>query len=122
MEKIVKVGTGTWFSKKSAAIADAKIRLRKVYPRAIITSVATIDDSMGYWAASAVGEIAKDGRILKKSIIKDIYTTELYYNISTAIEGKSVVKYKIVFQDHAQNQRKMVFTGTGNIEWKHIKW
>lgn len=121
MEKIVKVGTGNWFSKKSAAIADAKIRLRKEYPRAIITSVATIDDSMGYWAASAVGEIAKDGRILKKSVIKDIYTTELYYNISTAIEGKSVVKYKIIFKDFAKDQRKMVFTGTGNIEWKGIE-
>ena len=121
MEKIVKVGTGTWFSKKSAAIADAKIRLLKEYPIATITQTEPINDSMGYWAASATGAVVKESSFLKKLLIKDIYNTKLYNDISTAIEGNYVVKYKIVFKDFTQEQKQMVFTGTGNIEWKGIE-
>ena len=121
MEKIVKVGTGTWFSKKSAAIADAKIRLLKEYPTATIIQTEPINDSMGYWAASATGAVVKESSFLKKLLIKDIYNTKLYNDISTAIEGNSVVKYKIVFKDFTKDQHEMVFTGTGNIEWKGIE-
>lgn len=121
MEKIVKVGTGTWFSNRSAAISDARVRLLKEYPSAIRIWVKPINDSRGYWAADAIGIVVKEGRFIKKLLIKDIYNTKLYNDISTAIEGNSVVKYKIVFKDFTIERQQMVFTGTGNIEWKGIE-
>lgn len=121
MEKIVKVGTGTWFSNRSAAISDARVRLLKEYPSAIRIWVKSINDSRGYWAADAIGLVVKEGRFLKNLLIKDIYNTKLYNDISTAIEGNSVIKYKIVFKDFTIDRQQMVFTGTGNIEWKGIE-
>ena len=85
------------------------------------TDIESLNDSIDCWVATAIDALVKEGKLLKKSLIKDIYKTKLYNDISTAIEGNYVVKYKIAFKDLAKDQHEMVFTGSGNIEWKGIE-
>lgn len=85
------------------------------------TGIESLNDSIDCWVATAIDALVKEGKLLKKSLIKDIYKTKLYNDISTAIEGNYVVKYKIAFKDLAKDQHEMVFTGSGNIEWKGIE-
>ena len=85
------------------------------------TDIESLNDSIDCWVATAIDALVKEGKLLKKSLIKDIYKTKLYNDISTAIEGNYVVKYKIAFKDLAKDQHEMVFTGSDNIEWKGIE-